>query len=203
MEKDSKLILTDLQVLLYFPLRFKVRLKVMYKDEKLQIRISKELVGYCKSNFENVSLFIREAMREKIASGLLTDPALEFVEIRCRTPYSYHAKLERVIDGDTLLLSFDLGFFINFQSKVRLIGIDCPPVETDEGKKAVAFVEKELKSANLIVESRKKEKFGRYLAFVYYDKKYTDFEEIIRHGKLLNEELVRNGFANRYHEKII
>ena len=62
----------------------------------------------------------------------------------------------------------------------------------------MAFVEKELKDANLIVETRKKEKFGRYLAFVYYSQKYKDFEEIIRHGKLLNEELVKAGFANRY-----
>ena len=175
----------------------------MLEDKKVQIRISKEFLNYCKTNFENVSLFIRDAMREKIASGLLTDPSLSFVEIRCKTPYTYHAKLERVVDGDTLLLSFDLGFFINFQSKVRLIGIDCPPIETDEGKQAVAFVEKELKNANLIVESRKKEKFGRYLCYVYYDKKHTDFEEIIRYGKLLNEELVRAGLANRYNEKVI
>lgn len=121
----------------------------MLEDKKVQLRISNELLDYCKVNFENVSLFIREAIREKIASGLLTDPSLSFVEIRCKTPYTYHAKLERVVDGDTLLLSFDLGFFINFQSKVRLIGIDCPPIETDKGKEATAFVEKELKNARM------------------------------------------------------
>ena len=96
---------------------------------------------------------------------------------------------------------FDLGFFVNFKSKVRLIGIDCPPIETDKGKEAKAFIEKELKNANMIVECRKKEKYGRYLAFVYYDKRHQDFEEIIRHGKLLNEELVKAGLANRYEDK--
>jgi hypothetical protein len=35
----------------------------MSEDERIQIRISTELIDYCKSNFENVSLFIREAMR--------------------------------------------------------------------------------------------------------------------------------------------
>ena len=52
----------------------------MLEDQKVQIRISTELLEYCKANSENLSLFIREAMREKIASGLLTDPSLSFVE---------------------------------------------------------------------------------------------------------------------------
>jgi micrococcal nuclease len=172
----------------------------MLKNEKIQIRISEELLDYCKNNFENVSLFIREAIREKIDSGLLTDPSLSFIEIRARTTYTYFAKLVRVIDGDTILLNFDAGFFISFQSKVRLIGINAPEIDSEKGKEAVAFVEKELTGANLIVETRKKEKYGRYLAFIYYHKEYKDFEDIIRYGKLLNEELVKAGLANRYEE---
>ena len=167
----------------------------MLNNDKIQIRISSELLEYCKKNFENVSLFIRESVRDKIDSGLLTDPSLSFVEIRCRTPYTYFAKLESVIDGDTIRLSFDLGFFLTMNEKVRLIGIDCPPIETEKGMEAKAFVEKELAGANLIVETRKKEKYGRYLAYVYYSTQYKDFEEIIRHGKLLNEELVKAGYV--------
>jgi endonuclease YncB( thermonuclease family) len=170
----------------------------MTEDERIQIRISTELVDYCKSNFENVSLFIREAMREKIDSGLLTDPSLSFVEIRCRTPYTYFAKLEKVIDGDTLSINFDLGFFLSLKETVRLAGIDAPEINTKKGKEAAAFVESELKNAYLIIETRKKEKYGRYLAYVYYSKKYKDFVDIIRYGKLLNEELVKAGLANRY-----
>jgi len=170
----------------------------MLEDQKVQIRISKELLEYCKANSENLSLFIREAMREKIASGLLTDPSLSFVEIRCKTPYTYFAKLDRVVDGDTLLINFDAGFFINYQTKIRLIGINTPEANTKEGQEAIRFIEKELKNANLIVETRKKEKYGRFLAYVYYSSKYKDFEDIIRFGKLLNEELVKNGLANRY-----
>jgi endonuclease YncB( thermonuclease family) len=170
----------------------------MVKDEKFQIRLSSELVDFCKSNFENVSLFIRESMREKVESGLLTDPSLSFVEIRCRTPYTYYAKLERVIDGDSIIINFDLGFYLNLKETVRLIGIDAPPIDTKKGKEAAEFIENELKNANLIVETRKKEKFGRYLGYIYYSKKYSDFTDIIRYGKLLNEELVKAGLANRY-----
>src|SRR4030042_4747709 len=120
----------------------------MLNDDKIQIRISSEVLSYCKNNFENVSLFIREAIREKIDSGLLTDPSLSFVEIRARTPYTYFAKLERVVDGDTLLINFDLGFFINLKEKVRLIGINAPEIDTKEGKEAASFIEKELKNTN-------------------------------------------------------
>ena len=123
----------------------------MVKDEKFQIRLSSELTDYCKSNFENVSLFIRESMREKVESGLLTDPSLSFVEIRCRTPYTYYATLENVIDGDTLSINFDLGFFLTLKETVRLAGIDAPEITTKKGKEAAAFVERELKNAHLIV----------------------------------------------------
>ena len=170
----------------------------MLNNNKIQIRISTELLDFCKNNFENVSLFIREAVREKIDSGLLTDTSLSFIEIRARTPYTYFAKLVNVIDGDTLLLNFDLGFFIAIKEKVRLAGIDAPEINTEEGKKAKVFIEKELKEANLLTELRKKEKYGRYLAYVYYSIQYKDFDDIIRYGKLLNEELIKAGFANRY-----
>lgn len=172
----------------------------MLKNEKVQLRISGELLEYCKKNFENISLFIRESMREKIDSGLLTDPSLAFVEIRAKTPYVYFAKQDRAIDGDTILLNIDCGFFINYQTKVRLIGIDAPPIETKKGQEALTFIENELKDANLIIETRNKEKFGRYLAFVYYYKDSKDFEDIIRNGKLLNDELVKAGLANRYND---
>ena len=170
----------------------------MIKNKKLQLRISEELLDYCKDNNENVSLFIREAMREKIESGLLTDPSLLFVEIRARTPYTFFAKLSRIVDGDTLLLDVDLGFFININVKVRLAAINAPPLNTKDGEKAKAFVEKELTDAQLVIESRKKEKYGRYLTYIYYHKTYDEYEDIIRHGKLINEELVKAGLANKY-----
>lgn len=62
----------------------------------------------------------------------------------------------------------------------------------------MAFIEKELKDANLIVKTRKKEKYGRFLAFVYYYNRSKDFEDIIRHGRLLNEELVNDRLMDRY-----
>src|SRR4030042_5977028 len=148
----------------------------MQKNDKIQIRISEELLDYCKKNFQNVSLFIREAIREKINSGSLVDPSKEFIEIRAKSTYTYHVTLEKVIDGDTLLVNFDLGFFISIKEKVRLIGINAPELDTKEGKDAVTFIEKELKDTYLIVETRKKEKYGRFLCFLYYFKEEKNFQ---------------------------
>ena len=106
----------------------------MLKNEKIQIRSSEELLDYCKNNFENVSLFIRQAIREKIDSGLLTDPSLSFIEIRARTPYTFFAELDRVVDGDTIVVDADLGFFIKLNVKLRLAGINAPDIKTETGK---------------------------------------------------------------------
>ncbi|MBN2547390.1 MAG: hypothetical protein JXB50_16420 [Spirochaetes bacterium] len=53
----------------------------------------------------------------------------------------------------------------------------------------------------LTAESAEGHRAGRTadcLGYVYYFKKSKNFEDIIRHGKLLNCELVKTGLANRY-----
>ena len=82
---------------------------------------------YCKKHSENVSRFIREAMREKIETGLLTDTSLDFVEIRARTPYTFFGQLDRAIDGDSLVVNIDLGFFLNITTKIsEIINLHSP-----------------------------------------------------------------------------
>ena len=44
--------------------------------------------------------------------------------------YEYKAKLDRVIDGDTVDCFIDLGFNINIKERVRLKGIDTPETRT-------------------------------------------------------------------------
>jgi endonuclease YncB( thermonuclease family) len=132
----------------------------MRKNVRKQIRLTEELLDYINDHVDNASQFIREAIRQKVeADKKEKDNFQPFVEIRCKNQYTYSAKLERAIDGDTLELLVDLGFFITLNVKVRLADIDCQPIETEEGKKATVFVEKELKKANLIIETRKKERY--------------------------------------------
>jgi len=97
--------------------------------------------------------------------------------------YYYRAKVNRVIDGDTLDLSIDLGFDLNLNIKARLQGINAPEIsrpkskdELQRGLAAKARVEKWIsdnsKDGFIIVKSHdgkqlKQEKYGRWLVEAY------------------------------------
>jgi endonuclease YncB( thermonuclease family) len=122
----------------------------------------------------------------------------QLVEIRAKTPYVFYAVLEKVSDGDTLYLTADLGFYVKSLVKIRLMGINSPPLKEKGGVEAKKFLEENLSDCQLLVETRKKGKYGRYLGYIYYHPEYTKFADIIRHGKLINEELVKEGLAVEY-----
>ena len=44
--------------------------------------------------------------------------------------YTYKAKLDRVVDGDTVDAYIDLGFDISVHKRIRLAGIDSPESRT-------------------------------------------------------------------------
>lgn len=52
----------------------------------------------------------------------------------------FPCRVDRIVDGDTLLVTIDCGFRINVQSMVRLAGVDCPELSTLEGVVARNFV---------------------------------------------------------------
>jgi len=169
----------------------------MLRDKIFQLRISSELLELCRARTVNVSRYIRDLISKdlKLNPDKLTEP---LVEVRAKSPYVFHAVMEKVVDGDTVYLTADLGFYIKALVKVRLMGIDAPPLTEIKGMEAKKFIEEKLTGCRLVVETRKKEKYGRYLAYIYYHPEYTSFEDIIRHGHLINEELVKEGFAEEY-----
>ncbi len=83
--------------------------------------------------------------------------------------YEYNAKLIRVIDGDTIDASIDLGFNVWIMKRIRLYGIDAPESRTrdlEEKKKGIETKEKlqELLKANegtFTVKSKGVGKVGR------------------------------------------
>ncbi|HEX9274284.1 MAG TPA: thermonuclease family protein [Candidatus Binatia bacterium] len=98
----------------------------------------------------------------------------------------------RVIDGDTIVVSPN--------EKVRLIGVDTPetvhPNKTVQcfGKDAKEFTRSmvERKSIRLVLDESNaarnhKDRYGRTLAYVYFDD-----------GTMLNAELIRRGYAHAY-----
>ncbi|MBI3618171.1 MAG: thermonuclease family protein, partial [Candidatus Omnitrophica bacterium] len=121
---------------------------------------------------------------------------------------TYAATIDRVIDGDTLLVLIEAGFRIIVRDRLRLRGIDCPETGTPpcreplaEGDRAKRFVEKLLPAGSTIVVKSHKSKtdiHGRFVVDVFYRKEVEDARDILKDGVYLNQELLDKGHATRY-----
>jgi endonuclease YncB( thermonuclease family) len=104
--------------------------------------------------------------------------------------FTYRALDYRVIDGDTLALDIELPRS-EMVEKMRLRGIDCPEMNTAEGRAAKRYVERLLVDAEEItVVTSKVDKYDRYLADIYL--RLRSGEEVY-----LNNALLENGHAER------
>ncbi len=112
------------------------------------------------------------------------------------------AKVARIVDGDTLKVNYK-----GREERVRLIGIDAPESKPNEkakieavrggedlktitamGKRATEYVKTLLQPGDTVkmeFDIEKRDKYGRLLAYVY-----------LSDGKMLNEEIVKAGYAN-------
>ena len=90
--------------------------------------------------------------------------------------YEYNAKVDRVVDGDTVDFIVDLGFNINIKIRTRLIGVDTPERGHPDWKKATAecarliAVVADVEGAEvghpehyLTIRTHKQGKYGRWL----------------------------------------
>ncbi len=99
---------------------------------------------------------------------------------------TYHLCTD-VIDGDTIVVLIK-----RKKVKVRLIGVDAPetdgPYTKEEyfGKEASAFTKKMTKGnkVRLEHEQQKQDRYGRTLAYVYFED-----------GTFLNEEIIKKGYG--------
>lgn len=115
--------------------------------------------------------------------------------------YVYNATLRRVVDGDTVDLTVDLGFYMSAALRFRVLGVDTPELRggTDEtkakAKEAKAFVERLLALRGTInpcvteirIRTKKADSFGRWLAVVEFRphghaRWYNLAEELINAG---------------------
>ncbi len=110
--------------------------------------------------------------------------------------YHYKAKVEKVVDGDTIDVIIDLGFKITTFQRIRFARINTPETfnvkkDSEEYKKGMAakqYIEQRLAANNNECElatEKTTEKYGRYLGTV----KLADSEVN------LNDELVAKGLA--------
>ena len=111
--------------------------------------------------------------------------------------YTYFVQsVDRVVDGDTIDISIDLGFDLTKKERVRLAGIDTPEKRTKDqkekemGYQATEFLEMHLMEAKkLTVKTEKEGKFGRMLGWLY--KSETDTTSI-------NQIMIDKGYAWAY-----
>jgi endonuclease YncB( thermonuclease family) len=105
--------------------------------------------------------------------------------------YTYRARLVRVIDGDTLVADFDLGFRLTATLPVRLLGINAPEMSEAAGKVsrawAIAWFER-LGPDMMITTAKDPEKYGRWLGTIH-----SPSQEMS-----LNDALVAAGMARPY-----
>lgn len=115
--------------------------------------------------------------------------------------FTYRARVEKVIDGDTLFVSFDFHLDVSINQKLRLRGIDCPELDTEEGRRAKRFVESRLKGREFIIVKTYKDradKFDRYLADVFYLAGEPDAAVVARDGVYLNQEILDHRLARLF-----
>ena len=111
--------------------------------------------------------------------------------------YTYFVKsVDRVVDGDTIDISIDLGFDLTKKERVRLAGIDTPekrtknPKEKEMGYQATEFLEMHLMEASkLTVKTEKEGKFGRMLGWLYKSENDTTS---------INQIMIDKGYAWAY-----
>ncbi len=131
---------------------------------------------------------------------------LSFVFVLTLLSSSLHAQqtttVVRVVDGDTLKIRY-----WGKEESIRLIGIDTPESRVNKkakrdakrsgqdiktitamGKRATEYVEGLVKTGDLITiefDAQQRDRYNRLLGYVY-----------LSNGKMLNEEIVKAGYAN-------
>ena len=113
--------------------------------------------------------------------------------------YTYNIELLRVVDGDTIDASIDLGFDVKVKKRVRFLGVNSPESRTRDleekkrGLAAKARVKELLESSQyIILTSHGVGKYGRCLG---------ELSICLEEGGLeqsLNELLITEGHAVEY-----
>ena len=112
--------------------------------------------------------------------------------------YEYKATVKRIIDGDSLVLDIDLGFYMFMnETKIRLYGLDTPEMASEDpllrlqAIMATRYLFDNLKIGEKVTIKTvldKREKYGRLLATMFTND-----------GLNINEGLIQNKLAVSYH----
>ena len=113
--------------------------------------------------------------------------------------YTYRVKsVNRIVDGDTIDVTIDLGFSIHIDKRVRVAGIDSPEKRTRDAEEkalgidATEWMTKRINGASELIIKTAVEgsmgKYGRVLGWLF-----VGDEDVS-----LNEQMINEGFAWKY-----
>ena len=116
-----------------------------------------------------------------------------------KDPYVYRIKsVLKVVDGDTIDASIDLGFDISLSKRIRLAGIDTPESRTRDleekalGLESKEWLKKSLEDAkDILIKTEKPdstEKYGRIIGHLFINGQETS----------LNNQMIDEGYALAY-----
>ena len=118
----------------------------------------------------------------------------------------YRGIVEKIVDGDTLLVRIDLGFDVWVNQRTRFRGINTAEIIRngipvgdlpDRAEQAKAFVEEKLKGIEyLVVKTYKTDLYGRYVSDIFYHPTIKKMEDVFEKGFFLNAELLAQGLAD-------
>ena len=116
-----------------------------------------------------------------------------------KDPYIYRIKqVLKVVDGDTIDASIDLGFDISLEKRIRLAGIDTPESRTTNvkeksmGLESKEWLKKTLEGAkDILIKTElpdSTEKYGRIIGHLFINGQETS----------LNNQMIYEGYALAY-----
>ena len=136
--------------------------------------------------------------KKKCFFGILVLVLLFVSRLVFALDFVYVAKLERIIDGDTIVADLYLGLNVILDDQyIRFYGIDAWETrgeEREKGLKAKEYLKERLSKGQIEIKifsewgQNGKGKYGRWLGIVYVD------------GVNINIELVEKGHAQEYEE---
>lgn len=113
--------------------------------------------------------------------------------------FVYKGKVAHVVDGDTIILSLDLGFQVWKEQRIRLAEIDTPSLDEPKGQEAYKYVLEQLaKAQTVVVKTNKIDIYGRYVGYVFYSFRDEGIDQVFEEGRFLNQELVAKGLCSVY-----
>lgn len=125
--------------------------------------------------------------------------SLKKSDVNSNKLHTYKAYLDRVVDGDTLNVTLDLGFNIRHHEILRLAKINAPEKKTVEGVRSSEALKNILKGVKfLVIKTNKTDIYGRYVADVFFSKTEIDPQKVADEGIYLNQLLIDEGWAEKF-----